>query len=84
VNRPQSIEGRLVWDLAGRLIGSVRRTPDGIFDGFDLPGAFAMARPLAVPAVAVAELLPAVEAGFRHAAREAAKRSRDEAEEAQP
>jgi hypothetical protein len=83
VNRPQSVEGRLVWGLAGRLTGAVRRDPAGEFDGFDLPSAFAMAAALSIPAAAVAELMPPIDAGFRRAAREAAKRRREEDAEAQ-
>lgn len=84
MNRPETVEGRLVWGLAGRLTGAVRRDPEsGCFDGFDLPSAFAMAAALEIPAAAVAELMPAVDAGFRHATREAARKRREEAEEAQ-
>ena len=51
-----------VWDLVGRLGGQMRVTPSGGIIGWDLTAALALARALGVPGVAVAELLPAIEA----------------------
>ncbi len=46
----------------GRLGGQLRVAPAGGIIGWDMGAALAMARALGVPGVAVAELLPAIEA----------------------
>ena len=51
-----------VWDLVGRLGGQLRLAPAGGIVGWDLGAALALASALGVPGVAVAELLPAIEA----------------------
>ena len=51
-----------VWDLVGRLGGQLRVSPSGSVIGWDMGAALALARALGVPGVAVAELLPAIEA----------------------
>ncbi len=51
-----------VWDLVGRLGGQLRVAPSGGIVGWDMGSAQALARALGVPGVAVAELLPAIEA----------------------
>ncbi len=51
-----------VWDLVGRLGGQLRVAPSGGIIGWDMNAALALARALGVPGVAVAELLPAIEA----------------------
>ncbi len=51
-----------VWDIVGRLGGQLRVAPSGGVLGWDMSAALAMARALSVPGVAVAELLPAIEA----------------------
>ncbi len=51
-----------VWDLVGRLGGQLRVAPSRGVLGWDMSAALVMARALGVPGVAVAELLPAIEA----------------------
>jgi len=51
-----------VWDLVGRLGGQMRVAPSGRIIGWDMGAALALASALGVPDVAVAELLPAIEA----------------------
>ena len=51
-----------VWDLVGRLGGQLRVAPSGGIIGWDMSAALAIARALGVPGVAVAELLPPIEA----------------------
>ncbi len=51
-----------LWDLVGRLGGQLRVSPSGSVIGWDMDTALAMARALGVPGVAVAELLPPIEA----------------------
>ena len=60
----------MIWDLVLRLAGQLRvcavpgpqGAPDLRILGFDFNAAFSMAAALGVPAVAVAEFLPAIEA----------------------
>ena len=51
-----------VWDLVGRLGGQLRVAPSGGIIGWDMGAALTIARALGVPGVAVAELLPPIEA----------------------
>jgi len=51
-----------VWDLVGRLGGQLRVAPAGGIIGWNMGSALALARALGVPGVAVAELLPPIEA----------------------
>ena len=51
-----------VWDIVGRLGGQLGVAPSGGVLGWDMSAAPAIARALGVPGVAVAELLPAIEA----------------------
>ena len=51
-----------VWDLVGRVGGQLRVAPSGGIIGWDMSAALAIARALGVPGVAVAELLPPIEA----------------------
>ncbi|WCR12405.1 hypothetical protein JHW45_00840 [Paracoccus stylophorae] len=61
MNSPQSHEGWQVWDLAARLSGQLRAIPGAVL-GWDMGAALAMGRALGVPALAVVELLPVIEA----------------------
>ena len=51
-----------IWDLVGRLGGQIRVAPSGGIIGWDMGAALASSQALGVPGVAVAELLPAIEA----------------------
>jgi len=62
MNAPQTLEGVQLWDLVGRPGGQLRIAPSGGIVGWDLGAALALAQALGVPGVAVAELLPAIEA----------------------
>jgi hypothetical protein len=61
VNQPQTWEGVQVWDLVQRLGGQLRVVPGAVI-GWDMGAALALGRALGVPALAIAELLPAIEA----------------------
>jgi hypothetical protein len=50
-----------VWDLALRMRGQLRAVPGAVL-GWDLGAGLALAAALGVPALAAAELLPAIEA----------------------
>ena len=50
-----------MWDLVGRLGGQLRIVPGAVI-GWDLGAAFALGAALGIPAPAIAELLPAIEA----------------------
>lgn len=58
---PQTEEGWAVWDLAGRLSGQIRAIPGAVL-GWDMAAALALGRALGIPALAIAELLPVIEA----------------------
>ncbi len=60
LNRPLTIEGWQVWDLAQRLTGQLRAVPGAIL-GLDMTAALAMADALGIDTLACAELLPEVE-----------------------
>jgi len=51
-----------VWDLVGRLGGQMRVASGGRIIGWDMSAALALARALGIAPLAVAELLPAIEA----------------------
>ena len=61
MNRPLTLEGWQVWDLVQRLGGQLRVVPGAVI-GWDISAAFALGAALGVPAPAIAELLPAIEA----------------------
>lgn len=61
MNFPETVEGAEVWGLAGRLGGQIRAIPGAVL-GWDMTAALALAAALGIPARAVAELLPVVEA----------------------
>ena len=60
-NYPEIQEGSQVWDLAGRLGGQLRAIPGAVL-GWDMTAALALAGALGIDALAVAELLPVIEA----------------------
>lgn len=61
MNAPLSMEGWQVWDLAGRLSGQLRAIPGAVL-GWDMGAALALGATLGIPALAIAELLPVIEA----------------------
>ena len=61
MNRPETPEGWQVWDLVGRLGGQLRVLPGAVI-GWDMSAALALGHALAIPPLAMAELLPALEA----------------------
>jgi len=61
LNRPKTFEGWQVWDLAQRLGGQLR-VPPGAVVGRDMGAALGFAHALAIPPLAVVELLPPIEA----------------------
>ncbi|KMK65987.1 hypothetical protein [Puniceibacterium sp. IMCC21224] len=61
MNQPITFEGWQVWDLVGRLGGQLRVLPGAVI-GWDMSAALALGDALGIPPLAMAELLPAVEA----------------------
>ena len=61
LNRPETPEGWQVWDLVGRLGGQLRVLPGAVI-GWDMSAALALGDALGVPPLAMAELLPVIEA----------------------
>jgi hypothetical protein len=61
LNRPETHEGWQVWDLVGRLGGQLRVLPGAVI-GWDMSAALALGDALGVPPLAMAELLPVIEA----------------------
>ena len=61
MNRPTTFEGLQVWDLIGRLGGQLRVLPGAVI-GWDMSAVLALGDALGIPPLAMAELLPAVEA----------------------
>jgi hypothetical protein len=61
LNRPITLEGAQVWDLAQRLGGQLRILPGAVI-GWDMGAALALGRALGVPSLAMAEFLPPIEA----------------------
>jgi hypothetical protein len=55
------LEGILVWDLVGRLGGQLRVVP-GTVIGWDMGAALQLGAALSIPLIAIAELLPPIEA----------------------
>jgi hypothetical protein len=76
VNQPQTWEGAQVWDLVQRLGGQLRVVPGAVI-GWDIGAALALGRALGVPALAIAELLPAIEAVMVRKVNEQLSNSRD-------
>lgn len=67
MNLPETPEGWAVWDLAQRLGGQLRIAGGmggASVIGFDMNAALAMGRALGVAGLAVAELLPVIEAAM--------------------
>ncbi|MBZ0130450.1 MAG: hypothetical protein K8F59_15190 [Rhodobacteraceae bacterium] len=61
MNQPLTHEGSQVWDLVGRLGGQLRVLPGAVI-GWDMSAALALGDALGIPSLAMAELLPVVEA----------------------
>lgn len=61
MNQPLTFEGIQVWDLVGRLGGQLRIAPGAVI-GWDMGAAITLGVALGVPAAAIAELLPGIEA----------------------
>lgn len=61
MNRPTTFEGWQVWDLIGRLGGQLRVLPGAVI-GWDMAAVLALGDALGIPPLAMAELLPIVEA----------------------
>ena len=61
LNRPATFEGWQVWDLVGRLGGQLRVLPGAVI-GWDMSAALALGDALGIPPLAMAELLPVIEA----------------------
>ena len=61
---PVTLEGWQAWDLVERLGGQIRIGPNGRILGYDLTAALGLAAALGYDSRAMAELLPALEAGM--------------------
>jgi hypothetical protein len=61
---PVSLEGWQVWDVAAKCAGQLRLAPMGGVSGLDFTAAFACGQALSYDLAALAELLPAAEAGM--------------------
>jgi hypothetical protein len=61
LNLPLTYEGWPIWDLAGRLGGQLRVLPGSVI-GWDMSVALALGDALGMPPLAMAELLPVIEA----------------------
>ena len=61
---PLSLEGWQAWDVVTRCVGQLRLAPMGGVSGLDFTAAFACGQALGYDLAALAELLPAVEAGM--------------------
>jgi len=61
MNRPATLDGWQVWDLAVRLGGQLRVIPGAVI-GWDIGAALALASALGIAPAAAAELLPEIEA----------------------
>ena len=61
---PVSLEGWQAWDVVAKCAGQLRLTPMGGVSGLDFTAAFACAHALGYDLGALAELLPAAEAGM--------------------
>lgn len=60
LNRPQTVEGWQVWDLAKKLTGQLRAVPGAVL-GLDMTAALIWAHALGLDTLVCAELLPEVE-----------------------
>ena len=63
MNAPQSLEGWQVWDLVQRLGGQLRVSGSAVI-GWDMGAALQLGAALGIPSLAIAELLPTVEAAM--------------------
>ena len=61
---PLSLEGWQAWDVVTKCAGQLRLSPTGGVSGLDLSAAFTCAHALGYDLGALAELLPAAEAGM--------------------
>ena len=61
MNAPHSLEGWQVWDLVQRLGGQLRVSGSAVI-GWDMGAALQLGAALGIPSLAIAELLPAIEA----------------------
>lgn len=61
-----------MWDLAGRLTGQLRTGGRAVL-GYDMTAALALAGALGIEPLAVAEMLPAIEASMVRAMRRASE-----------
>jgi len=77
LNRPATVEGRQVWDLAQAAQGQTRVSGLGEITGYDMTAVLAMAAARGVDRAAVAELLPHVEAARVAAAARHMRRKTD-------
>ena len=59
-----SLDGWQAWDVASKCAGQLRLAPMGGVSGLDFTAAFACAHALGYDLMALAELLPAAEAGM--------------------
>lgn len=75
INAPQSVEGHRVWDLAIKCNRQLRVGPSGVF-GYDMGAVLAMGQALGVPAAAIAEFMPQIEAAAVAAWRDQLKTDR--------
>jgi hypothetical protein len=70
------LEGAQVWDLAQRLGGQIRVLPSVVI-GWDMGAALALGAALGISSLAIAELLPALEAVMVRRANEQIAANRD-------
>ena len=61
LNRPRTQEGWQIRDLVGRLGGQLRIAPGAVI-GWDMSAALALGQALGIAPLAMAELLPGIEA----------------------
>ncbi|MCH2078618.1 MAG: hypothetical protein MK180_17380, partial [Rhodobacteraceae bacterium] len=61
LTKPLTHEGWQVWDLVGRLGGQLRVSPGAVI-GWDMSAVLALGDALGVPPLAMAELVPVIEA----------------------
>lgn len=61
MNRPQTLDGLLVWDVVTRCGGQWRAAPGAIV-GLDMTAVLAIGAAMDVPALALAEMVPSIEA----------------------
>ena len=61
MNAPRTLEGWQVWDLVQRLGGQIRVSGNAVI-GWDMAAALQLGAALGVSPIAIAELLPPIEA----------------------